>query len=871
MKTNKSYKLYFLFFCLILSILFFFQKTLFSAEPSKKEKNTAKTSGAGKSLDIWAFERSYPNRNIPTSKYIEAFNHKKNMIAQKSNLISGEWESLGPENIGGRTLCLAFHPTNENIIFAGSASSGLWKTTTQGIGRYAWEQIPTGFPVLGVAAIVIDQNDPETIYIGTGETYGENLAEPVTVNRLIRGTYGIGILKSINGGTSWSKILNFEPNEIKGVQDIEINKLNNQEIYAATTDGLYQSLDSGNSWNLVLNETNCIDIEIDPTDGDIIYVTKGNLNHGLNPALSGIYKSTDKGVSFTKLVDSGLITAWSGSSKLTLDPTNSNIIYASIQMSGGATNGAGIFKSTDAGNTWNNINNQNIAAHQGWYSHDLAINPLNNTEIIAGGFDMWKSTNSGVNFTKHSNWSSWVLGEISVDFPEGGDDYVHADIHAVYYHPINNKVFMATDGGVFTSDTGEQPFTTKNGGLQTSQFYANMGSSATNPNFCIGGMQDNATFMYMGSPSWSRTIGGDGLSASVNQDNDQIVYGSVYNLNIYKSTDGGTSFSDASPTLESGDYPAFSAPYELAPTNQNIIYGGGKYLYKTLDNADNWNAVTNQPVDNGNYIVKIGISPLDPDLIYLATTPDPLSDSTEPVKVLKSTNGGVSFTVMLNLPNRICKDIEFDPIDDSIVYLTFSGFGTNHIYKTTDHGNNWNAIDLGLPDLPTNTILIDPLNSNNVYVGNDIGVYYSEDSGATWQIFSDALPEATMIYDLNNSPSNRKIRIATHGHGIWERSYVNDPLSVETTNFESINFNIYPNPAFKAATVSIKSHSTITNSKIEIFSILGQKVVTVYEGSLNQGSTVFPINFVDKFKTGTYFVILSAEGKIKISKQLIIK
>ena len=874
MKFNKT----FYSFLLIISsliLLFIFNKPDSSdlAIEKVKKHNTEKASGAGISLDNWSFERSYPSGNISTSKYNEAFNHKKLLSEKKNRINEIEWQSLGPENIAGRILCLAFHPTNEDVIFVGSASSGLWKTTTQGVGRYAWEYVPTGFPVLGVAALAIDQNNPNTIYIGTGETYGIGFGEPVTVTRLIRGTYGIGILKSTDGGANWSKILEFDPSEIKGVQDIEINKLNSQEIYAATTDGLYQSLDGGSNWNLILNEPNCIDIEIDPNNGDIIYVTKGNLNLDLDPSVSGIYKSTNKGVSFTKLIDSGLIDAWSGNAKLALDPANSNTIYASIQMSeiGGNTTTAGIYKSINAGATWNRINNQNMAMHQGWYSQDLAINPQNNTEIMFAGFDSWKSTDTGSTFTQHSNWYQWDYGEISVDFPEGPDDYVHADVHGVYYHPINNKVFMVTDGGVFISDNGEQPFTTLNGGLQTTQFYSNIGSSSTNAGFCVGGLQDNGSVEYRGTDSWWRVGGADGLSAAVNQENDQIVYISSYNLNIAKSTDGGNSFSSAKPQPESGDSPAFSAPYELAPSNQNIVYGAGKYLYKSLDGGNNWVTISGQPIDGNNVIVKIGVSPINPNIVIVATTPDPFSNPSQNATLFKSVDGGQTFSLLTGLPDRICKDIAFDPNNDEIVYLTFSGFGSNHVYKSINGGTNWNSIDNGLPDLPTNTILVDPLNANDIYVGNDLGVYYSDNGGQTWDVFSEGLPEATMIYDLNNSPSNRKIRIATHGHGIWEKSFVNDPLSVNNNDLTINSFSIYPNPAVDKFTISIESDKNYNNITIEMYSIIGQKIEVIYSGSLDQGNNIFTMNSTSNYKSGTYFVTLTFNNKFKASEIIIIE
>lgn len=856
---------------LLISLFYSSQKADSSINNEQQSEGDIKLSGAGKSLDMWSFERAYPYENVPVAKLISAFEDKKQRELNRSNTVPGEWESLGPENIGGRTLDLAFHPTDPDIIFAGSASGGLWKTTTGGVGRFAWEYVPTGFPVLGVASVAIDPNNPNIILVGTGENYGFSIAEPGTINRVTRGSYGIGILKSMDGGTSWSSVLTFSPSQIKGVHDIEINPQNSLEMFAAATDGLFRSLDGGDTWSLVFSNVNCRDVEIDPTNGDIVYVTQGNLNTGGNPNANGIFKSTDKGNTFNELLDPGLITVWSGMAKLTIDPTNSNTLYASVQegFTTGATTG-GIFKSTDAGSTWARINSQNIAQFQGWYSHDVAVNPANPSEIMAVGVQTWKSTDGGVNFVQKSA-NTWTIGQVSVEIPEGADNYVHADVHEVYYHPlVANKIFLATDGGVFSSSDGGENYVTHNGGLQTMQLYSNMGSSTTNRDFLIAGAQDNQSWIYRGDPSWFRVLAGDGMSASVRPDDDQIVFGSSQGLAIRKSTNGGNSFFNSQPIIGS-EGRAFSAPYEIAPSDNDIMYAGATFLYKNIVGGGSvWNATSAQAPDGSNVIVKIAVSPTDPDLIYIATAPDPFFGTGTP-KVFRSFNGGQSFTnVSGSLPNRVCKDIEFDPTDTDVVYATFSGFGSNHVFKTVNSGNNWNAIDNGLPDLPTNTIAIDPLNPDDVYVGNDLGVYYSEDGGASWEVFSDELPEATMIYDLNVSPSNRKLRIATHGHGIWERSFVNDPLAISDFNLSSSGFKLYPNPASQRVTIDLTLPVYVEQSKIEVFSLLGERIARLYEGPLTVGNHQLIWDQLGGNSSGIYFVVIDT-GNSSISKKLIIQ
>ncbi|HFA51117.1 MAG TPA: T9SS type A sorting domain-containing protein, partial [Bacteroidetes bacterium] len=519
---------------------------------------------------------------------------------------------------------------------------------------------------------------------------------------------------------------------------------------------------------------------------------------------------------------------------------------------------------------WTKINNQNIAFFQAWYAHDIAINPANSSEMMYVGVDAWKSTDTGNSFAKRSDWQRWVFGEIPEGQPGGTDSaFVHGDIHAVYYHPLNNKVYLATDGGVFSSDNGEPPYAELNGGLKTLQLYADMASSASDPELFTGGAQDNSTYIHKENERWFRVIGGDGMSTAINAENDSIIYGSFQGLNVAISTDRGGNYNFAKPTLRPGDSPAFLGPYELAPTDQDIIYGGAGYLYKSIDGGTNWDATANVPVDTPNWIVKIAISPENPDLLYIGTSPHPFL-GTSTVKIMKSIDGGQNFTTMSGLPNRVVKDIEFDPTNENTVYITFSGFGTNHVYRTTNGGNNWTAIDNGLPDLPVNTILIDPLNPGNLYVGNDLTVYYSENSGASWEVFDEALPEAVMVYDLNDSPSNRKIRIATHGHGFFQRDYVNLTTSVETLEANFSEFKIYPNPAADQAMIEINAEQNIENIRVELNNVLGQNIATVFNGNIFAGQNKIELNNLNKYPAGNYFIkINSPRGNV--SKQFIIK
>ncbi|MDO8969668.1 MAG: hypothetical protein Q7U74_03210, partial [Saprospiraceae bacterium] len=201
----------------------------YANKPAEKRKQTL--SEAGAAFHYWDMARTFPDGKFYTEKYSEALAQMR-LSAQLRDDRSPSWEAIGPKNIGGRTLCLAINPLDTNILWLGSASGGIWKSTTGGRGAEAWQHVETGFPVLGVSAIAINPDNPQIMYAGTGEVYNLGNSAPNVAIRTTRGTYGIGILKSTNGGVSWSKSLDWSYGQLRGVQDIKINPLRPATVLA---------------------------------------------------------------------------------------------------------------------------------------------------------------------------------------------------------------------------------------------------------------------------------------------------------------------------------------------------------------------------------------------------------------------------------------------------------------------------------------------------------------------------------------------------------------------------------------------------------------------------------------------------------------
>lgn len=762
-------------------------------------QSNKRPSEAGAAFLYWTMARTYPDGQFHTEKYTEALAQRR----LEAQLRGGQnaWEALGPANIGGRTLCLAIHPLDSNILWAGSASGGLWKTTKAGSGPNAWQRVETGHPVLGVGAIAIDPSNPKVMYIGTGEVYNLENSAPNVAFRTTRGTYGIGILKSTDGGVTWTKSLDWSYGDLRGVQDIQLNPLRPATVFAATTEGLYRSYDAGKTWANIHPVRMAVDIALHPTDTTKLYVTYGSLD---DQTVSGIYRTSDAGKTFAKLAG-GLPASFSGKTLLAISPNQPNTLYASV---GDAFAQKGLYKTTNGGDTWTRINNTDVCKYQGWYSHDIAVHPLNPNIFIWTGIDTWKSVNGGTSVAQKTYWYKWIFGAVPAGGPEGPRDYVHADIHAVYYHPTDhNKVYSVSDGGIFVSYDGGESWSGRNGGYQTQQFYANMGHSTTNPKLSIGGMQDNSTAIYKGSPSWTRVLGGDGECAAINPLDDQIMYGSSQYLNVYKSPDGGQSFFNVTPQEASAEEAAFNGPFELAPSNPNIMYFGAERLHRSDDGGDTSTPLTTDPLAEGDVVLTIGVSPQNPDLLYCSTAPL----VTNKARVFKIDAANNTVTAMQGLPDRLCMDIAISPEDDRVAYAAFAGFNTEHVFKTTDGGDTWTSSGKGLPDVPTNSLLIDPLQPNHVYIGNDLGVWLSQDAGISWALYSADAPQAMLAMHLGIAPP-RKLRVGTYGLGVWQTDLAFVPTSAPAPLSILERWDLAPNPASEATTAHLTFRQATTCS-----------------------------------------------------------
>lgn len=787
---------------LIVSLFFILKPHERLGEEGEEREEEEGIPGVLLSMDLWSSTRTYPNKTMSSKGFSESYEKAARMSiaarAAESKVYStttAPWVGLAPKNFSGRVISIGFHPTNSNIMWVGTAAGGLWKTTNGGTGAadgINWTYVPTGFPVLGVMSIAVHPTDPNTIYIGTGEVYDTDVYGGPTSGgniRTFRGTYGIGILKTTDGGTNWTKVLDFANTQLFGVAELQFNPSDPTMLFAATTDGLYRTTDGGANWSKIHNVPLAMDIQFKPGTPSVMYVSCGNFGS----AGTGIYKSTNAtSASPTFAACNTGITLSTGKIALAMSASAPATIFASVGRRPDSSDPWGLYRSTNEGASWTLVRTASTtftgsALNQGWYAHDVAVGPTSITTILWAEMDVFKSIDAGSSFTRETQWNLWSLNPAIGTLTEGSStNYVHADVHRLVVSPFNGShVFALTDGGVFKSTDFGSTFNSYNGGLMTAQIYPNMGLSRQDANFMIGGLQDNEGFVYSGTAR-SRRIGalGDGFHGAIHPTNDNICLMESYYLNVYRSTDRAVNFPSkvinngqpADPWVEAA---CFNAPVVFAPSNGNIMYAGSNRIRKSTDAGATFVGIGPSPlVASDAMILYLAVAPSDANTLYVSVAPGQTSGTRS--KLFKSTNGGTSYTEITGtLPDRYYSDIAVDGANPNRLAVTVSGFGSPHVYLSRDGGTTWSDVTGDLPDIPHNTIMFDPNNRRTLYVGNDLGVFYAHGapsgSGAlpastplTWTAYNEGIEDAVLVSDLQVTHTG-KLRAATFGRGLWER------------------------------------------------------------------------------------------------------
>jgi hypothetical protein len=779
----------------------------------------------------------------------------------------GTWQSLGPGNVGGRTRALVIDPVNPDVMYAAGVAGGVWKTTN---GGTSWLPLDDFLANIAVTCLALDPSNPGTIYAGTGEGFFN-----------ADGVRGAGIFKSTDAGAHWTRLTATASNSnFFFVNDIVVSNVNAQHVYAATGTGVWRSLDGGTTWTLALNVPTVIgsttgvrgamDLVIrtdKPTD--YIFVAAGTAFNPGEPQ-SRIFRNTDAGGAGTW--DEVYTEPAMGRTSLAIAPSNQNVIYAmSDSFAAGTFNLGllGVFRSTSSGDpgTWttqvrntspnkqdtlllsNPINaalvecgfgTANQFLNQGWYDNVIAVDPSNENTVWAGGIDVWRSDNGGVNWGVSSYW--WFQGNGTP--PNNGDpQLVHADNHIIVFHPnyngsTNQTMFVGDDGGIYKTDnakTGNVGYvngTTPSGGTITlsspicgseftpggfftvpspviwaplnngyavTQFYH--GLPYPNGQTYFGGTQDNGTNRGTdanGPNAWERINGGDGGYVAVNPANTNTLFFETTGLSIRRSTNGGLTSAQVTTGI-TGDVFPFITVFRMDPNTPTRLWIGGRFMWRTDNNATNWTRTSNAQQTGGS-ITAMAIAPGNSNIVINGAASGQLRRTTigltaNAASVL-NTVWLQSFTPRGN-GNGTISWVEYDPANINNVWATISNFngtpnvnGTSagHVFRSTDGGNTWTLADgtqtagnvNAIPDIPAHSVAVDPNDGQRIYVGTDLGVFVSLDGGANWARettgFSNTVVESVAAVNNNGVTS---LFAFTHGRGAFK---VTIPTSCATAS-----------------------------------------------------------------------------------------
>lgn len=768
----------------------------------EEEEGEELTSGAGRQLEMFWQAQTYPDPTNANEKWLAAWEHYKTMLAPPGNNGSsgaaredyGAWTSIGPSssaNPGGRMLSLAVHPTNTQTVFAGSAGGGIWKTTN---GATSWSFVPTGLPVLAVPSIIISTANPNVMYAATGEVYRVDTSNIGFNVWKARGTYGAGVIKSTDGGVTWTQSLAALPSNLFGVQKLKFHPGNDNIVYACTTNGLFRTTDAGATWSNISTGFRMVtDVVINTGNVNQMMIFVGNLNH----SNKGIWRTTNGSnatPAWTKILPAAGVPAnYIGMGKFAY--TTGNTVYA------GFANGANneLYRSTDFGVAWAALPGSSYCSFQFWFTNAMEINPANANQLYLGGVDLHRYTIG----------AGTPLDEM------GGA--MHSDFHDIAFDPTdNNTAYIACDGGVYKSTTmgnTTPTFNQRNNGLVASQFYASFGVSSVTANLFVGGLQDNGTMRYnAGTWTVSSGAGGDGGPAAFVPGSSTLCFGSRDARQVLRSTDGGASFTlvTASWQFTGDSRTGFMAP--ISVVNNNLIYVGTDNLHKSTTGGVAGSFSFNTIASANNYIsaihktaIAMAASRTNVNKVYVSVSPFAQGDNDEnslfinlPAQFRRTTTGNPPFTDRMGagataLPDRFVTDIAINPKNDDTVMVTLGGYGSSHIYFTGDGGATWQnrGSDAIFPDVPFNAIVFDTITPGTVYAASDFGCYVSNNWGLKWHNFNDGfpVPDPTMIFDLQVTADHRLVA-ATHGRGVWISNMADaTTLSANIIEFTGTNKN----------------------------------------------------------------------------------
>jgi photosystem II stability/assembly factor-like uncharacterized protein len=728
------------------------------------------------------WQRSWPDAAPDAAAYQAAMQQARMQEnnARMSSTVS--WTVEGPGNIGGRFNSLAIDPNNNQVMFGGSTTGGLWKTSD---GGNSWAPIFDNNPSLSIACIVFEPGSSSTLYVGTGDP---NIGGYPFI--------GTGIYKTTDGGQTWT---NLGLGNSYIISDIAIDPTNTNIMYAAAMGlpfvrdnnrGLYKTTDGGQTWTqslFVSNQTGITDLVLDPVNPQVVYAAswsriRNNQESFIYSTESKIWKTTDGGTNWNAVM-SGIPSQAFSRIGLCMYPGNNNQLFAmlvdtTLQLQG-------IYTTTNAASSWTAVPtatlDPNALGGFGWFFGKIFVKPNDPNTIYLLGVDQWRTTDGG------QTWNLFTPPWFTYE--------VHADGHDLDFNTAGEMI-LCTDGGIYrSSDDGATWSDIEN--IPANMFYR-VASNPFSPNDYYGGMQDNGTSGGNASVinNWPRIYGGDGFQAWFDPINPSLWYVETQNGNVAYTDDAGFNYY----SLSFGDFTDrkhWDMPYLLSVHDPTVIYIGTHRVHKLTGAPYGAGVPISNDLTDGvifaprfHTITALGESPLAAGHLYAGTHDG---------NVWVTTNDGVSWTdVTSTLPNRYVTSVKGSPNMLNTIYVTHSGYRSNefipHIHKSTNNGQTWVDISGDLPQFAINDLIIMPGNENVLFVATDAGVYFTSNGGTNWSRVGNNMP-VIPVYALGLNNNGTKLVAGTFARSIQTISI---PALLTGTEAEASLpqfVSLWPNPA----------------------------------------------------------------------------
>ncbi len=683
--------------------------------------------------------------------------------------------SIGPAVMGGRISHIEAVNSDPRIIYVGTASGGLWKSTS---GGTTFKPIFDKY-TQSIGALAIDQAHPDTVWVGTGEHAVRNSV-----------SIGDGIYKTTDGGETWQH-MGLENSE--RISSIRIDPRNPNTVYVGVLGhlwndsedrGVYKTTDGGKTWEKILyiNEaTGCASLDMDPQDPNILYAGMWQFRRwpwffkSGGPG-SGLYRSKDGGKTWQRL-ENGLPEGELGRITVAVAPSRPNVVYAVVEAEKTA-----LYRSDDLGEHWEKRDASLLISMRPFYFGHLFVDPKDFNRVYKLSVNLGVSSDGGKSFNS--------------PFTDNTGGSVHPDLHALWIDPNNPRhLILGTDGGVYQSWDRGATWTFRQS-LPVSQFYQ-VSYDMDYPYNVYGGLQDNGSWMGPShSPGgienrdWENIGGGDGFHVWPDPQDNSIVYLEYQGGNIIRRHLDTGEAKMLKPYPEPGMPKLrfnWNAPIALSPNDPATIYFGAQYLFRSRDRGESWQRIspdltTNDPekqrqlesggltIDNSSAenhcsIYTISESPIDGKIIWVGTDDGNLQ---------LTTDGGETWQNLISavpgLPaNTWVSGIEASRFERETAYVVFDGHRTGdmrtYVYKTTDLGKTWQSLSSEAIEGYAHVIREDLVNPNLLFLGTELGLFISLDSGLNWARFSGGVPRVS-VRDIAIHPREHDVILATHGRGI---------------------------------------------------------------------------------------------------------